>query len=296
MIKKSLIIFFLILISTNLFAKEIVKIGTYDSFASEWGPGPKIEQLFEKNCGCDLQYITTSQAGTLLGSIFLKDKDIILGATYDNEKFNNFYKFQIYDYGYYAFIYDESSLKNPPKNFEELINRDDLKIVVQDPRTSPVGKGLLTWISRVFYQNEEEVIKKLNRQIITYTPGWSEAYGMFLEKKADLVLSYSTSPYYHQEYEGNYNYKALIFPEGHIKENEYVIIPNDSKQKVIAKNFLTFLKTQEIQEIISQNNIMYPILESATPYKMKKLPKPDEVKNQSVNEELISLWLNVTTQ
>tara|TARA_B100001996_G_scaffold361347_1_gene328026 strand:- start:1851 stop:2741 length:891 start_codon:yes stop_codon:yes gene_type:complete len=296
MIKKSLIIFFLILISTNLFAKEIVKIGTYDSFASEWGPGPKIEQLFEKNCGCDLQYITTSQAGTLLGSIFLKDKDIILGATYDNEKFNNFYKFQIYDYGYYAFIYDESSLKNPPKNFEELINRDDLKIVVQDPRTSPVGKGLLTWISRVFYQNEEEVIKKLNKQIITYTPGWSEAYGMFLEKKADLVLSYSTSPYYHQEYEGNYNYKALIFPEGHIKENEYVIIPNDSKQKVIAKNFLTFLKTQEIQEIISQNNIMYPILESATPYKMKKLPKPDEVKNQSVNEELISLWLNVTTQ
>ena len=296
MIKKSLIIFFLILISTNLFAKEIVKIGTYDSFASEWGPGPKIEQLFEKNCGCDLQYITTSQAGTLLGSIFLKDKDIILGATYDNEKFNNFYKFQIYDYGYYAFIYDESSLKNPPKNFEELINRDDLKIVVQDPRTSPVGKGLLTWISRVFYQNEEEVIKKLNRQIITYTPGWSEAYGMFLEKKADLVLSYSTSPYYHQEYEGNYNYKALIFPEGHIKENEYVIIPNDSKQKVIAKKFLTFLKTQEIQEIISQNNIMYPILESATPYKMKKLPKPDEVKNQSVNEELISLWLNVTTQ
>ena len=296
MIKKSLIIFFLILISTNLFAKEIVKIGTYDSFASEWGPGPKIEQLFEKNCGCDLQYITTSQAGTLLGSIFLKDKDIILGATYDNEKFNNFYKFQIYDYGYYTFIYDESSLKNPPKNFEELINRDDLKIVVQDPRTSPVGKGLLTWISRVFYQNEEEVIKKLNKQIITYTPGWSEAYGMFLEKKADLVLSYSTSPYYHQEYEGNYNYKALIFPEGHIKENEYVIIPNDSKQKVIAKNFLTFLKTQEIQEIISQNNIMYPILESATPYKMKKLPKPDEVKNQSVNEELISLWLNVTTQ
>jgi len=296
MIKKSLIIFFLILISTNLFAKEIVKIGTYDSFASEWGPGPKIEQLFEKNCGCDLQYITTSQAGTLLGSIFLKDKDIILGATYDNEKFNNFYKFQIYDYGYYAFIYDESSLKNPPKNFEELINRDDLKIVVQDPRTSPVGKGLLTWISRVFYQNEEEVIKKLNKQIITYTPGWSEAYGMFLEKKADLVLSYSTSPYYHQEYEGNYNYKALIFPEGHIKENEYVIIPNDSKQKVIAKKFLTFLKTQEIQEIISQNNIMYPILESATPYKMKKLPKPDEVKNQSVNEELISLWLNVTTQ
>ena len=296
MIKKSLIIFFLILVSTNLFAKEIIKIGTYDSFAAEWGPGPIIEELFEKNCACDLQYITTSQAGTLLGSIFLKDKDIILGATYDADKFEDFYKFQIYDYGYYAFIYDENILKNPPKTFEELVNRNDLKIVVQDPRTSPLGKGLLTWISRVFYQNEKETIKKLNKQIITYTPGWSEAYGMFLEKKADLVLSYSTSPYYHQEYEGNYNYKALIFPEGHVKEDEYVIIPKDSKQKSIAENFISFLGTQEVQEIISQNNIMYPILDSATPTKMKKLPKPYEVTNQSVNKELIPLWLNATTQ
>ena len=296
MIKKTLIIFFQLLISTTLFAKETIIVGTYDSFATEWGPGPEIESLFEENCECDLKYVTTSQAGTLLGNIFIKDKDIILGATYDANKFNNFYKFQTYDYGYYAFIYDESSLKNPPQTFEELINRDDLKIVVQDPRTSPVGMGLLTWISRVFYQNKEEAIQKINKQIITYTPGWSEAYGMFLEEKADLVLSYSTSPFYHQEYEDNYSYKALIFPEGHVKVNEYVVIPNDSKQKIIAENFLSFLSTEKIQRIISKKNIMYPILESATPSKMKNLPKPSEAMDVSTNEELISLWLNVTTQ
>ena len=296
MIKKSLIVFFQLLISTTLFAKETIIVGTYDSFATEWGPGPEIESLFEENCECDLKYVTTSQAGTLLGNIFIKDKDIILGATYDANKFNNFYKFQTYDYGYYAFIYDESSLKNPPQTFEELINRDNLKIVVQDPRTSPVGMGLLTWISRVFYQNKEEAIQKINKQIITYTPGWSEAYGMFLEEKADLVLSYSTSPFYHQEYEDNYSYKALIFPEGHVKVNEYVVIPNDSKQKIIAENFLSFLSTEKIQRIISKKNIMYPILESATPSKMKNLPKPSEAMDVSTNEELISLWLNVTTQ
>ena len=75
MIKKSLTVFFL-LITTNLFAKETIIVGTYDSFAAEWGPGPQIEKLFEEICECDLQYVTTSQAGTLLGSIFLKDKDI----------------------------------------------------------------------------------------------------------------------------------------------------------------------------------------------------------------------------
>ena len=295
MIKKFLTVFFL-LITTNLFAKETIIVGTYDSFAAEWGPGPQIEKLFEEICECDLQYVTTSQAGTLLGSIFLKDKDIILGATYNDSKFNDFYKFQAYDYGYYAFIYDENSLQNPPKTFEELINRKDLKIVVQDPRTSPVGMGLLTWVSRVFTQNLNEAIYKLNEQIITYTPGWSEAYGLFLENKADLVLSYSTSPYYHQEYEDKYNYKALIFPEGHVKENEYVIILEDTNKKIIAEDFLYFLKTKEIQEIISRNNIMYPILESAIPPKMKNLPMPSEAVDISTGEDLISLWLNATTQ
>ena len=295
MIKKFLTVFFL-LITTNLFAKETIIVGTYDSFAAEWGPGPQIEKLFEEICECDLQYVTTSQAGTLLGSIFLKDKDIILGATYNDSKFNDFYKFQAYDYGYYAFIYDENSLQNPPKTFEELINRKDLKIVVQDPRTSPVGMGRLTWVSRVFTQNLNEAIYKLNEQIITYTPGWSEAYGLFLENKADLVLSYSTSPYYHQEYEDKYNYKALIFPEGHVKESEYVIILEDTNKKIIAEDFLYFLKTKEIQEIISRNNIMYPILESAIPPKMKNLPMPSEAVDISTDEDLISLWLNATTQ
>jgi len=296
MIKKYLIIFFLLLISTNLFAKETIIVGTYDSFAAEWGPGPEIERLFEESCDCDLKYITTSQAGTLLGNIFLKNKDIILGATYDAEKFNSFYKFQAYDYGYYAFIYNENLLTNPPQTFDELINRNDLKIVVQDPRTSPVGMGLLKWISAVFDQNKLEAISKLDKQIITYTPGWSEAYGMFLEEKADLVLSYSTSPFYHQEYENIYHYKALIFHEGHIKENEYVIIPKDSKQKVTGEKFLSFLNTEEIQKIIAKNNIMYPILDSAIPSKMKDLQKPKAIMNMSTNEELISLWLNASIQ
>ena len=296
MIKKTLILFFLLIFTTTIFAKEKLIVGTYDSFASEWGPGPEIEKLFEEICECDLEYLTTSQAGTLLGKIFMKDKDIILGATYDSNKFSDFYSFQAYDYGYYAFIYDSNSLNDPPKTFEELINRDDLKVVVQDPRTSPVGMGLLVWISRVFNKNKEETIRKLNEQIVTYTPGWSEAYGMILEEKADLVLSYSTSPFYHQEYEDNYSYKALIFPEGHVKVNEYVVIPNDSKQKIIAENFLSFLSTEKIQRIISKKNIMYPILESATPSKMKNLPKPSEAMDVSTNEELISLWLNVTTQ
>ena len=45
---------------------------------------------------------------------------------------------------------------------------------------------------------------------VIITSGWSEAYGMFLDNKADLVLSYSTSPFYHREYEDEYKYLSLI--------------------------------------------------------------------------------------
>jgi len=33
--------------------KPVLTIYTYDSFASEWGPGPLIEKAFEAQCSCD---------------------------------------------------------------------------------------------------------------------------------------------------------------------------------------------------------------------------------------------------
>ena len=35
----------------------VLTVYTYDSFASEWGPGPVIEKGFEEICGCDLQFV-----------------------------------------------------------------------------------------------------------------------------------------------------------------------------------------------------------------------------------------------
>ena len=40
----------LFLLSTTVLKAEKLTIYTYDSFVSEWGPGPKIEEAFEKKC------------------------------------------------------------------------------------------------------------------------------------------------------------------------------------------------------------------------------------------------------
>ena len=41
-------------------------IYTYDSFVSEWGPGPIIKERFEKNFNTELEFIAVDSAATLL--------------------------------------------------------------------------------------------------------------------------------------------------------------------------------------------------------------------------------------
>ena len=295
---KILSIIIILITISSISAKEVLVVGTYDSFAAEWGPGPVIEAEFEKNCDCDVKYISTSQAGTLASEIFLKDKDVILGVEmhefdYTSENWN------IYDYGYFSFIYNKETLKNIPNSFEELINQKNLKIVLQDPRTSPVGLGLLRWVKLAHPNDFATVLKKFNNNVLTYTPGWSEAYGIFLEGKADLVLSYSTSPFYHQEYENEYKYKAIEFTDGHLVTKEIVYVRPDSEKQKLGKEFVEFMLRDDIQKIIAQMNIMYPARENDNniPEKMRRLKKPKEIQYDEFLEAdpLIEIWLEVAS-
>ena len=58
-------------------------IYTYDSFVSEWGPGPIIEKIFEEKFNNQLEFIAVDSAATLLTKIILEGSstkaDIVLG-------------------------------------------------------------------------------------------------------------------------------------------------------------------------------------------------------------------------
>ena len=62
----------------------------------------------------------------------------------------------------------------------------------------------------IFKENSDKIWERLSPKIVTVTKGWSEAYGLFLEGEADLVLSYTTSPAYHIMAEEDKKYKAAI--------------------------------------------------------------------------------------
>ncbi len=84
---KILIFFiFIFFVSLSIQAQKLT-IYTYDSFVSEWGPGPIIKEKFEKDFNTELEFVAVDSAATLLNKIILEGSstkaDIILWTRYE---------------------------------------------------------------------------------------------------------------------------------------------------------------------------------------------------------------------
>ena len=64
-------------------AKETLTIYTYESFISEWGPGGKIKEAFEKTCDCTIEWVGLGDGVAVLNRLKLEGgntkADIVLG-------------------------------------------------------------------------------------------------------------------------------------------------------------------------------------------------------------------------
>ena len=76
---------FLLASVTTASADDLPKltIYTYDSFVSDWGPGPAIKKAFEKTCNCELNLVGAGDGAALLSRLQLEgirtQADIALG-------------------------------------------------------------------------------------------------------------------------------------------------------------------------------------------------------------------------
>ena len=63
-----------LLASPNIYAKnkDTLTVYTYDSFVSEWGPGPVIKKIFEQKYNSNIEFISVDSAATLLTKIILE--------------------------------------------------------------------------------------------------------------------------------------------------------------------------------------------------------------------------------
>ncbi|QCR37175.1 thiamine ABC transporter substrate binding subunit [Nissabacter sp. SGAir0207] len=298
---KKIVSCLLFISAPTLAAQPVLTVYTYDSFASEWGPGPAVKKAFEAECHCELKFVPLEDGVSLLNRLRMEGKnspaDVVLGL--DNNLVQAAAQtglfapsgvdtaalkvpggwqdttFVPYDYGYFAFVYNKQKLQNPPTSLRELVESDrPLKVIYEDPRTSTPGLGLLLWMQKVYADDAPTAWQKLAKKTVTVTKGWSEAYGLFLKGEADMVLSYTTSPAYHLIEEKNDAYAAADFSEGHYLQVEVAGQLAASRQPQLAQQFMKFMLTPAFQQTIPTGNWMYPATDTPLPAGFESLSVP----------------------
>ncbi|MFD1880629.1 thiamine ABC transporter substrate-binding protein [Paracoccus pacificus] len=308
--------------------KPVLTVYAPEYFGSEWGPGPKIEEGFEKTCACDLKF---ELVGEVLPRLLMEgDKtraDAVIGLNTDvtaRARASGLFAphgqdtsgltmpiawtddlFLPFNWSETAFVYDETRLKNPPKSFQELLDApDDLKIVIQDPRSSISGLALLLWVKAVYGDKSAEAWQKLAPKILTVTKGWSEAYGMFTDGEADMVLSFTTSPAYHIMADNDLTKHAAIFPEGHYFMTELAGQIKGTDQPELAQKFMDYILSPDFQGMIAEANWSYPAKLPADqlPKVFQDLPRPEktlfytEEEAEALRKPALEEWLQALSR
>ena len=302
----AVVLFALSVVSASAQDKPTLNVYTYDSFASEWGPGPALKTGFEQQCGCTVQYTAAEDAISMLRRVQLEGEttaaDVLVGldtSIAGEARATGLFAphgldlsgltlpapwtdadFVPFDFGYFAFVYDTDRTATPPDSFEALIAEpDSFKIAIQDPRSSTPGLGLLLWIKAAYGDRAPDIWAGLKPHIVTMTRGWSEAYGLFLSGEADMALSYTSSPFYHAISENDDTIAAATFTEGHYPQIEVAGLIKGSDQAELGRQFLQYLISQAGQAVIPTTNWMYPVTDigDALPPAFAQAPKPGKV-------------------
>lgn len=284
--------------------KKLIVYAT-KSFAGEYGPGPKIAEMFAAKTGCKVEYVICKE-GVLNRSVLESkntEADVLLGI--DNHLLETARKANIlipyksenagriskevliaddwlltpFDYGYFAFMFDTNSKLKAPQSLNDLTKPEYKgKIVILDPRTSTPGLGLIAWTRAVFGAGYLDYWKKLKNNIFTMAPKWSAGYDLFTAGEAPFAFSYTSSLASHVLYDNTTRYQPLIFSDGHIVHIEGMGISAYTKQPAEAKLFIDFMLTDNAQSLIPETQFMFPAIDGMQlPDSYKDVPLPSKI-------------------
>lgn len=280
---------------------SVLNVACYSSFAEDWGAGGEIAKKFEEETGIKVNLINAGSGAELIG--FIKNNsekekvDVVVGISDDhiNTEVSSYIENPVvYDYSYYAFLKNRKSLINSPESLWDL-TKDDYKkqFILIDPRTSSVGLGALYWTKSVLKDDFITWWKKALNNALTVASSWSEAYGLFLNGEAPIVLSYTTSPWYDIVSGDEPFASALEFKEGHIRCEEYMAVLKTSDNKTNAKKFIDFMLSPFAQKKLSDINVMYPVVKDGDLkdiFNAVKEPQHVVEKDNMSSETLIDYW------
>ncbi len=274
-----------------------VRAISYSSFLAEWGPGPALKSEFEKQSQCKLTWIQGEDAGLLIEKGKALDVDVVVGLdawtlrpsqsqdlwlehgvslTMLSPEFAAFSgeKVLALDWAPVGFVYHRSERKVPPKSLDELLEQQySGSLSLLAPRASVPGFLFFLWILADRGPDKGlEFLRQLAPQVQSLSASWSQAYGQFTRGLVPFVLSYGTSPLYHQIIENRDDVQFAADKVAQPIHIEFATIRKESRNPVKARELLLFLISDNGQRTLMSKNWMFSVAPGGSFFEGEKDP------------------------
>ena len=307
-------------LSPSLSSKKVLRVMTYSSFVSVFGPGSQIKKKFEKICDCRVKWIKVPDSTLFVQRLSLRadgfKTDVVMGfdqlflkkakklkwkeVQMSKDTFSSpakeflSKKFVPYDWSPMSFLARKEMGKISLNNLLEEKYKNNISL--PSPRTSTVGLQFYYWIWSVFKEKTKMFLKIFKNQLYGLSPSWSTSYALFQRDHVDLSFSFLSSLLYHQE-QNQKDFYFVPFEEGHPFQVELAGVSGFCTQCGLAQRFVHFLIQPEIQQLLRRKNYMFPVaILPDTHLVMEYLPKLDLIQYDQLDlflnhkEESLDKW------
>jgi len=272
---------------------------TYDSFVS-FGAADVISTKFKEETGRDVRFVATADSRTMLSKLiseresggtnadaFVGVEVNDLGTARENDVFQQLSNEDVpnlenvpadiqfdpdnrlipYEHGFITLVYDTEQIdpSNVPRTFEALLSeryRDSL--IVEDPRTSSPGLSFLLWT--IAQQGEDGYIdywQELMPNVLTITQGWSEAFQLFTDGEAPMMVSFSTDHAFDVIVNDSDDLRVLTLKNQAYRTIFGMGVVRGTDQPDLARQFLNIVLSADVQSELAETEWMIPASNNA---------------------------------
>ena len=165
-------------------------------------------------------------------------------------------------YAYYAFLTHTPNAQSYQTLSEFLEAQPDQSLIVADPRTSMVGRALLTWLA-------PDLLPLLHQKVRTYPSGWSGCFALFNQQQGQTMhqktmqgptmLGYSTSILYYRDKNMKEIHWISLAKAPHPITVQGAIKIKKTKSHPKIQSYLKFLLSPKVQSKLMARNYSYPV-------------------------------------
>jgi len=172
-----------------------------------------------------------------------------------------------YDTGYISLVYDEDEV-DEPATFDSLLEPQYQNVLLtQNAEGSDPGRAFLLWtIAENGPDGYLDYWSQLTDNGVQILSDWGTAYEAYQNEEAPMVVSYSTDQVYYngddvdtsRHQVGFLNDQGYANPEGMAQFA-------DADNPELAREFMSFMLSEEAQAEIATRNVQFPAVEGVDP-------------------------------